>query len=344
MTGMTETNSALRGFDPQSVQLQHIKPKTVLYGSDANGISIRLRRFKELMEDEFSDVSVFPDAASALSFMQTGSLFSDAVHVVVEDVGDMLKTTKESRALRNAFLVTLEAYGDESMIVMAFPHRFDATKTQRMFMDAMKASDALVRKVDLPSPSKNAQWLSNYANSLGLDLSPGTCNMVMGVCDGDVDKAANAVETMGNELSEISEQELASWICDVESPSFHELQKAIVNRDISTIISIRNKLSNTGSADRVLVTKISYIVMDLMLAASSKSPGMKDYLAYKQRRSPRFTASLAFNMKKQANASGGYERYSKLYVYLQKTLRQMMGFGASGAFTEFEDVLVKIAE
>lgn len=342
---MTETkNNELRGFDPLSVQIEHIKPRMVLYGTDANGIAIRLKRFESLIEEELGEISIFPNAAEAASFLQTGSLFSDAVHVIVKDISDMLKTTKESKDLYKTFMAAVESYDDDSIIIAAFPYKFDATKVQKAFMESMKSMDALIRKVDLPSPSKNTQWLVNYACSLGVDLSPTTCEMVMRVCDGDVEKAANAVETIGSELLEITEVELSSWIFEMESPNFQELQKAIVNRDISTIISIKNKIANSASADRVLITKISYIVMDLMLASSSKSPNMKDYLAIKQKRVPRFTTSLAFNMKRQANESGGYERYSKLYVYLQETLHQMMGFGGNGSPVEFEDILVKIAE
>lgn len=52
----------LRGFNPESVKINHIRRVTVLYGDDESGIAMRLNRFAEVLAENGITPDIVPDA------------------------------------------------------------------------------------------------------------------------------------------------------------------------------------------------------------------------------------------------------------------------------------------
>ena len=324
-----QKTNQIRNFTPDSVKIEHIKKVVLLLGDDEPGITMRMEVFQNVLESEVGSVEVFENTEEALQYLRVGNLFSPDVNIIIKDVSASIKTTKESKAELEEFLYLISQQSDASHIVLGLVYNNKQTVQMKRLIQAVKDEGGIVREVILPKNNQLSTWISNYAKSSGYDFSPAVISNLLKASDSDPQKAADAIDMLGNEVMTLSLLELSQAMNLKQQSSYSEIQKAIYAGDMLKLSEIRKEYPEGQAGDRIFINKTRYIILDILSALSDTSEGMFTYIPTKRKTNPRFPANIGFATRRTANETGGYERYSRMYLELSQAYASILGFNGN---------------
>ena len=313
--------SKIRGFDPDKVSRKHIASKTLIYGSDLPGLLLRLERFIDILKDNGDQPRIYGCSEDALGFLLTGDMFSDKICVVVKDVSDMLKTTQESKHLYKEFVRAVKTYDENSTIVLAA----DATKNTsalKQFIDDFEKMGGLVRIVEAPQNNQLSEWLEQYLLSCKMNLSTQDKEKILEASDYDIDNLKAIIESVGNEIPNLSVDEIKEWMDTEKDISGNNIRQWLLSGDIDRISYLRKQFAPTNNGYRMFLLKIRHNIFDILLAALSKKDPIPLY-SYKQGQYNN-SGNIAYIIVKEDIEIDDKQRYVNIYEKTNNQLTELL--------------------
>ena len=258
---------AIRGFNPSAVQRQHIKPKTLLFGTDKPGIELRLERFEEILFDEGERPVSFANASSALGYMASGDMFSDHICVIIHDVSDMLKSDTAAKQTLASMTRAMATYSEDSTIVLGAVA--SDSQALRKLAASIESMGGIARGVEAPPENDFPTWLDEYAKSASLSLSDGAKKKITSASGKDPDSAVTIINVMGAEIENLSEDDIRTWLDSEEDASGQDIRMLMEKRDVSGLARLRRTFPPNSQGYRTFLVKLRHNLTDIAIASAS---------------------------------------------------------------------------
>lgn len=257
----------VRGFDPQKVTRESIPKIVLLHGDDKEGVSLRVKRFAELLPNAaFIDAQ---DPAEIPSLVLSSSMFGPIEFIA--DVSCLTKKDSKSRKAANE-LVSIFSDADISAAVMFCSKEHGAFGELKTLVER---AGGLVREVSLPSQwSREAcSWVVNLAASQGISIEADAAKRVLeasGKGPKSADVAAKIVSSFGQSIQSASVDEMREWADSAKrNEDYSNVFKAIASRDEA---ALRSWLSSRGEGGAGIpgALFVGLVLEDLALLSSGR--------------------------------------------------------------------------
>lgn len=312
---------AIRAYDPSKVKREHIRPKTLVYGTDKPGIELRMRRFEEVLAQSGESPSVFPDAKSAIGYLSSGDMFSDTVTIVIYDVADMLKSDTTSKQTLSAFLRALATYGDDSTIVIGASAKGSSMSKLASEIEAM---GGIAREVEAPRSNDFTVWLSEYAKSADVSLSVDALAKVAQASGEDTDAAVTIMDVMGAEIESLSADDIRSWLDANEEVTGSDIRALMESRDIAGLLRLREMFPANAQGYRTYLVRLRHNLIDILIASTSK--GDIDPL-FSFKASQYGNGNSAYYVMREPVGDAHTPYYASLYAEVNRQIESMAKSG-----------------
>ena len=330
----------LRGFNPESVKINHIRRVTVLYGDDESGIAMRLDRFAEVLTENGIAPDIVPDADGMLSILRSSGLFSPRVACVCRDGIGFVKSDRESRGRLKEMSSLIESLPDGSYAVIGIVNPKSDKQMQELAGIASKAG-GIIREVSLPY--ETLLWLIEHARTIGVEIDARKASDMVDACDGDPRRAADLVDMLGEGILSMDRPSIALIASNYgkAKQKIPNLMKPIAERDIDRLVEIRRSLPDGSAGDRAFILRVSSAVGDLLHASLDSTRGASWVAATNEARWHRPSFHNEWKTRNLANSTGGTERYARLNSYLMSRTLALYGFG-DGVIATLPDLMSHI--
>ena len=314
-----------KGFNPEAVKFEHIKPITFLYGKDVPGMTLRLGRFEEILVDEGYDLHRYSTLDSdAIGYIQAGDLFSGDICVSVHDIGPILGSSSESKRKRKTLCQAISTYSDtESRFVFA-AETSNQPKALQEFISFVVSQGGVAREVAAPSSREMSNWIKEYLSSTGRMFPSSAIELTSSIANGDVNIAKTILDNIGEEVTSMSQDDVAEWLDIDRNLPLIQVYNAICERNIDKLVSYRKTFSAGTSGQRLFLLKLRYVAFDLMLLTSCDNENLKPFFEYKTAQYGRAGIN-AQQVRQTALQNGDAKRYANLYWNINEALARISG-------------------
>lgn len=324
----------IRGFDPQLVQRKHVFPKTLVYGSDAVGIKLRLDRFEEILAGNGEAPIVYANASEALGYICAGDMFSDSICVIIKDMSDALKTSSESKRLYTSLLKSLATYDDSSTIVLGAPQSKPSSSLSKLISD-IESFGGVCREVAAPDMSNAARWLDEYAKSTGAFFTDADKKKLLDVSNGEVSAVQEIVSAIGSEIPNLSTSEIARWLDRESDYAPSDIRKMITSKDVAAVSDFKHSMESESNGYRMFLLKMRMNVLDLLIASYG---GAEPLVSYKMNQYANSNGKAAYYIARETSPAKA--RYlTAVYNELNRQIAEL----AIGKEPVFEDLVLALS-
>ena len=337
---MAASKPELRGFNPLSVKINHIRKLTVLYGDDLSGISLRLKRFAEVLNENGITADIVPDAQSMLSVLHASGLFASTVACVCKDGTGFIKADKESKSRLEELKTLVKELPDSSYVIVGIPSPKSAKQMEEL-SNISKSVNGVIREVSLPY--ETAMWLVEHAKTVGVGMSVDQSINAIDACDGNPRRAAELVDMLGDGILAMDKPSIALLSSNYgkSKKKIPNLRNPVAYKKIDELISIRRSLPDNSSGDRTFVLRLASTVSELLHASLDTTPNARWLAATSDARWHGNSYHNEARIRSIANSTGGTERYASLNSYMINRMLALYGFG-DGVIATLPDLMSHI--
>lgn len=313
---------SIRSYDPSKVKREHIRPKTLVYGTDKPGIILRMKRFEEILDESGEHPSVFPNASAAIGYLSSGDMFSDSICVVIYDASDMLRSDTSAKQLYSAFMRALATYDDSSAIVIGAASSNASMKKMAADIEGL---GGMAREVEAPRQSDFMLWLSEYAKSADIKLSDRAKETVASASGENPESAVSILSVLGAEVEHLSESDIKAWLESDEEATGSDIRSYIETRDVPALMRLRESFPPTPQGYRTYLVRLRHNLIDILIATNSN--GNVDPL-YSFKASQYGNGNSAYFVMREPVGRDLTPYYSRLYQEINYQIESMAKSGS----------------
>lgn len=268
------SNARRRKFDPTKITTDNIPHAVIFHGDDGIGISARLDRMSQVLQESGVLVESFDSADAASEYMQSGGMFGSQPNAIINDASDLL--TSRSDKTRANFSNALANCGDGSHIIASVGKQNDS-KRMELLRSFCSENKIMLREVSIPRGDLKG-WASELAELRGIELREDTLGMLVTTLDSP-DDIDHAISSIGRGLSEMTSDQLAETMGYLGKPQFSNLLFAYQSENLQLLKRQADLYVKTGGL-RLFISNLSSCALRTAVLANDSTPNITSYRRY----------------------------------------------------------------